>query len=136
MDIFRGFGVEVRLAKRADFLVVKETLTRIGVPHVHDKILYQSCHILHKQGRYAIIHFMELNAMDGHPNRMEDDDYARRNKIVNLLAEWELVTVEVPSQIQELQLAINQMKILNYKEKSEWTLVPKYKFTEKKSTIS
>lgn len=132
MDIFRGYGVEIKLAKPADFLVVKETLTRMGVPHVHDKTLYQSCYILHKQGRYVIIHFMELNALDGHTNRMEEEDFGRRNKIVDLLVEWELVTVLDPQRIQEPQIAINQMKILNFKEKAEWTLVPKYKFLEKK----
>jgi hypothetical protein len=131
MDIFRGYGVEIRLAKPADFLVVKETLTRMGISHEADKVLYQSCHILHKQGRYAIIHFMELNAMDGHVLRMEPEDYARRNKIISLLMEWELVEVLDPLQIEE-QVAINQLKILNFKEKSEWTLIPKYKFTEKK----
>lgn len=130
-DIFRGYGVEITLAKPADFLVVKETLTRIGIPHAEDKILFQSCHILHKQGRYAIIHFRELNAMDGRTDRMEADDYFRRNKIVALLVEWELVTVLDPDSITE-QIAINQMKILNFKEKTDWTLVPKYKFLERK----
>lgn len=135
MDIFRGWGVEIRLAKPADFLVVKETLTRIGVPNVDKKTLYQSCHILHKQGRYAIIHFLELNAMDGRSNRMEEEDYARRNKIVALLAEWDLVTVLDPDSILD-QVAINQMKILNFKEKAEWTLIPNYKFFDKKGSAS
>jgi hypothetical protein len=130
MDIFRGYGVEITLAKPADFLVVMETLTRMGIPH--DKVLYQSCHILHKQGRYAIIHYRELNAMDGRSDKMESEDIARRNKIVALLAEWELVRIVNPQMIEE-QIAINQMKILNFKEKSEWTLIPKYKFLEKRS---
>lgn len=132
MDIFRGHGIEIKLAKPADFLVVKETLTRIGEPHSHDKVLFQSCYILHKQGRYVIIHYKELFALDGYQNRMEDEDYGRRNKIVVLLAEWELVTVLDKNKIEEPQVAINQMKILNFKEKAEWTLVPKYKFLEKK----
>jgi hypothetical protein len=130
-DIFRGFGVEIKLAKPADFLVVKETLTRMGVPHIEDKILYQSCYILHKQGRYAIIHFHELNAMDGRGDHMEQEDIASRNKIVALLAEWDLVVVLAPEKIED-QIAINQMKILNFKEKGEWVLVPKYKFLERK----
>ena len=131
MSIFRGYGVEITLAKPADFLVVKETLTRMGVANEGAKELYQACHILHKQGRYAIIHYLELNALDGHPLRMEQEDYERRNKIVNLLAEWDLVKVVEPATIEQ-QLPINQMKILNFKEKSSWKLVPKYKFTERK----
>lgn len=130
-DIFRGWGVEIKLAKPSDFLVVKETLTRMGVPDVSDKILYQTCHILHKQGRYAIIHYRELNSMDGRGDRMESEDILRRNKIVALLAEWELVTILDSACIHE-QIDINQMKILHFKEKSEWTLVPRYKFLEKK----
>jgi hypothetical protein len=131
MDIFRGWGVEIRLTRPADFLVVMETLTRMGVPHVSEKILYQACHILHKQGRYAIIHFQELNAMDGYPNRIESEDILRRNKIVDLLAEWELVTLVNHDKIHD-QVTINQIKILNFKEKAEWTLAPQYKFLERK----
>lgn len=131
MGIFRGFGVEITLAKPVDFLVVKETLTRMGVPHLHEKKLYQSCHILHKQGRYVIIHFQELNAMDGMRVTIEYEDIARRNKIASLLAEWELVKIVDPFKIED-QAPINQMKILNFKEKSEWVLEPLYRFFEKK----
>lgn len=133
MDIFRGFGVEITLAKPSDFLVVKETLTRMGVPHVEDKKLFQSCHILHKQGRYVIIHHRELNAMDGKNVAVREDDIARRNKIVALLVEWALVNVVHPHLIEE-QIPISQMKILSFKEKHEWTLEPRYRFFERAKT--
>lgn len=129
MDIFRGFGIEIALAKPTDFLVVKETLTRIGIPH--DFKLYQSCHILHKQARYVIIHHRELNTMDGRLTIMGEDDIPRRNKIVALLEEWELVKVLDPDKIVE-QIPINQIKILSFKEKSEWSLEPQYHFLEKR----
>lgn len=130
MDIFRGWGVEIVLNKRADFLVVKETLTRIGIAQ-QDKKLWQCCHILHKQGRYAIIHFLELNAMDGRYVTVELADIALRNKTVALLEEWGLVKVLDPQKIVE-QIPINQMKILNYKEKAEWSLEPRYHFLQRK----
>lgn len=130
MDIFRGFGVEITLAKPSDFLVVKETLTRMGVPHLNDKKLFQSCHILHKQGRYVIIHHRELNAMDGKSVTIREDDIQRRNKIVSLLVEWALVKVVKPEQIEN-QIPISQMKILSFKEKNEWTLEPRYTFFER-----
>jgi len=130
-DIFRGYGVEITLEKRSDFLVVKETLTRMGIPNVNEKKLYQSCHILHKQGRYVIIHFKELNAMDGKNVDFTEEDEARRNKIVALLAEWKLLKIVNPEKIEK-QIPINQLKILNFKEKDEWTLKPLYKFMEKK----
>lgn len=133
MDIFKGYGVEITLTKPADFLVVKETLTRIGVPQDSEKILNQSCHILHKQGRYVIIHYKELNALDGRDSDITPEDILRRNKIVALLMEWELVKVIDPAIITE-QLPINQLKILNFKEKNEWKLVPKYLFWQKKTT--
>jgi hypothetical protein len=132
MDIFRGYGVEITLAKPADFLVVKETLTRIGVPQDSERILHQSCHILHKQGRYVIIHYKELNALDGRENDIQPEDILRRNKIVALLVEWELVKVIDPAAITE-QLPINQMKILNFKEKNDWKLTPKYLFWQRKN---
>lgn len=130
-NLFRGFGVEISLEKRSDFLVVKETLTRMGVPDAKNKVLWQSCHILHKQNRYVIIHFRELNALDGKVVTIEEDDIGRRNKIVALLAEWNLVKVLEPEKIED-QIPINQMKILSFKEKSEWTLEARYKFFEKR----
>ena len=122
-DIFRGFGVEVKLEKEDDFLKVKETLTRIGVSSRKEKILYQSCHILHKQGRYAIVHFKELFALDGKPSSITDNDLHRRNAIAKLLEEWGLVKTLSP--VNELA-PLHQIKILSYKEKDEWQLVTKY----------
>lgn len=129
VDIFRGYGVEVKIGKPADFLVIKETLTRIGV--AEDTTLFQSCHILHKQGRYAIIHEQELHAMDGHDVKVTPEDIERRNKIVGLLAEWDLVKVLAPDLIEQ-QCPLNQIKILSFKEKAGWKLVPKYRFMEKR----
>lgn len=127
-DIFRGFGVEVKLEKEDDFLKVKETLTRIGVSSRKEKILYQSCHILHKQGRYAIVHFKELFALDGKPSSITDNDLHRRNAIAKLLEEWGLVKILV--QVNELA-PLHQIKILSYKEKDEWQLVTKYSIGKK-----
>lgn len=127
-DIFRGFGVEVKLEKEDDFLKVKETLTRIGVSSRKEKILYQSCHILHKQGRYAIVHFKELFALDGKPSSISDNDLHRRNAIAKLLEEWGLVKLMVP--VNELA-PLHQIKILAYKEKDEWQLVTKYSIGKK-----
>lgn len=129
-DLFRGFGVEIKLTKPANFLVIKETLTRIGVPTA-DKRLEQVAYILHKQGRYVIIHEKELHAMDGDDVFVETDDLERRNKIVALLAEWDLLQVMNPLMIGE-QASLSQIKILNFKEKNEWMLVPTYRFLEKK----
>ena len=92
-DIFSGHGVEINLKNKEDFLKVKETLTRIGVSSKKEKKLYQSCHILHKQGRYAIIHFKELFALDGKPTNFDEEDLSRRNTIVALLEEWSLIKV-------------------------------------------
>ena len=127
-DIFRGFGVEVKLEKEDDFLKVKETLTRIGVSSRKEKILYQSCHILHKQGRYAIVHFKELFALDGKPSSITDNDLHRRNAIAKLLEEWGLVKILSP--VNELA-PLHQIKILSYKEKDEWQLVTKYSIGKK-----
>jgi hypothetical protein len=127
-DIFRGFGVEVKLEKEDDFLKVKETLTRIGVSSRKEKILYQSCHILHKQGRYAIVHFKELFALDGKPSSITDNDLHRRNAIAKLLEEWGLVKTLSP--VNELA-PLHQIKILSYKEKDEWQLVTKYSIGKK-----
>lgn len=133
MDIFQGYGVEIKLAKPVDFLVVKETLTRIGLADIENKILFQSCYILHKQGRYVIIHYNELHCLDGKNAQATPEDIALRNKIVSLLEEWELVKVLQPEKLVE-QLSITQIKILNFKEKKEWQLVPRYTFFERKRT--
>jgi hypothetical protein len=125
-DIFEGLGVEIRLKNEEDFLKVKETLTRIGVSSKNDKKLYQSCHILHKRGRYAIMHFKEMFVLDGLDSDMSTDDLGRRNTIVKLLVEWGLVEAVDPKKYEQPQLSLARLKIIPHKEKKEWTLVPKY----------
>ena len=124
--------VEVILAEKDDFLKVRETLTRIGVASKKDRILYQSCHILHKQGRYYIVHFKELFALDGKPTDISENDLSRRNAITKLLQDWELVKVVNIKQIEEPPpIFLSQIKILSHKEKDEWELVPKYNIGKK-----
>jgi len=125
-DIFEGVGVEVRLIKEEDFLKVKETLTRIGVSSKTEKKLYQSCHILHKRGRYAIVHFKEMFILDGLDSDMSTDDLGRRNTIVKLLVEWGLVEAVDPIKYAEPQLSLARLKIIPHKDKKDWQLVPKY----------
>lgn len=126
--------VEVTLEKKDDFLKVIETLTRIGVPSRREKTLFQSCHILHKQGKYYIVHFKELFELDGKPSNMSENDIQRRNSIAKLLQDWGLVKIVNPSIIQnEEDLApIHQIKIISFKEKNEWQLVSKYNIGKKK----
>jgi|TARA_R110000822_G_scaffold104557_7_gene231577 hypothetical protein len=124
--------VEVRLNNPDDFLKVRETLTRIGVASKKDKNLYQSCHILHKQGRYYIVHFKELFALDGKPSNFSESDIARRNTITNLLNEWDLIDIVIPSQTESPISPISQIKVLPFKEKDEWELVAKYNIGKKK----
>jgi hypothetical protein len=132
-DVFRGYGIEITIAKPSDFLVIKETLTRIGVAARDADVLYQSCHILHKRGRYSIIHFKELYAMDGRKTTIDDDDISRRNRIAALLEEWGLLKIVYPESV-DIQIPITHIKILNYKEKPDWILEAKYKnaFWDKK----
>lgn len=118
--------VEVRLKKEDDFLKVRETLTRIGIASRKDKTLYQSCHILHKQGRYFIVHFKELFSLDGKPTNFDDADVARRNTITNLLADWGLIELVDKSKSAEPVAPLSQIKILPYKEKEQWNLETKY----------
>ena len=124
--------IECLLEEPDDFLKVRETLTRIGVASRKDKILYQSCHILHKQGRYFIVHFKELFALDGKPTNFSENDQARRNTIANLLAEWGLIKLINPKEISELVVPLNQLKILAFKEKDLWELTAKYNIGSKK----
>ena len=124
--------VEVKLRNEDDFLKVRETLTRIGVASKKEKTLYQSCHILHKQGRYFIVHFKELFALDGKPSNLSESDTARRNTISNLLKEWELVDLVRSEQTENPVAPISQIKVLPYKEKNEWELVAKYNIGKKK----
>lgn len=125
-DIFKGLGVEVSLNSEEDFLKIKETLTRIGVLSKKDKTLYQSVHILHKRGKYSIMHFKELFRMDNRPADLTENDLARRNTIAFLLEEWELLNILNPSKIESETVPLNQIKILSYKEKQEYELVSKY----------
>lgn len=124
--------VEVRLGEQDDFLKVKETLTRIGVASRKENTLYQSCHILHKQGKYYIVHFKELFALDGKPTNFSDDDKGRRNTIANLLEEWGLIKIVDTDQVTEPRLPLSQVKILPFKDKANWTLVSKYNIGRKK----
>ena len=124
--------VEVRLKNDDDFLKIRETLTRIGVASKKEKTLYQSCHILHKQGRYFIVHFKELFALDGKPSNFTESDIARRNTITNLLKEWDLVEIVSDSQTQNPVAPISQVKVLPFKEKQEWELVAKYNIGKRK----
>ena len=118
--------VECTLENPDDFLKVRETLTRIGVASRKDKILYQSCHILHKQGRYYIVHFKELFALDGKPTNFSENDQARRITIAYLLSEWGLIALVNPESSSELVVPLNQLKILSFKEKDQWDLTAKY----------
>jgi hypothetical protein len=126
--------VEVTLDEKDDFLKVRETLTRIGLASKKDNTLYQSCHILHKQGKYYIVHFKELFALDGKETDLTENDIARRNTIVNLLAEWELVKIVNKDQTKEPIVSMSQVKIIPYKEKDEWNLVTKYSIGKKVNT--
>ena len=123
--------VEVRLRQPDDFLKVRETLTRIGVASKSDKKLYQSCHILHKQGKYYIVHFKELFLLDGKHSDFSENDLQRRNRITKLLSDWGLVNVVDEERINNIA-SVSQIKILPHKEKGEWTLVPKYSIGSKK----
>jgi hypothetical protein len=125
--------VEVKIAEEQDFLKIKETLTRIGVASRKDNKLYQSCHILHKQGRYYIVHFKELFALDGKPTDFSDEDKGRRNTIINLLSTWDLIKVVDEDMITDPVAAMNQIKILPHKDKDQWELVAKYNIGRKKS---
>ena len=130
-DLFYGHGVQVRLAHEDDFLKIKETLTRIGIASRRDKVLYQSCHILHKQGRYAIIHFKEMFALDGKPSDFSDDDRGRRNTIANLLSEWGLLSIVDISAAKPV-VPVNTVKIIAFKDKNNWELIPKYAIGKRK----
>jgi hypothetical protein len=125
--------VEIKLRSTEDFLKIRETLTRIGVASRRDKVLFQSCHILHKQGRYYIVHFKELFALDGKPTNFSDEDKARRNTITNLLAEWELIDIVDDVRTSEIIAPLNQIKIIAHKEKHEWKLEAKYNIGKKRT---
>lgn len=127
--------VEVTLNEQDDFLKVRETLTRIGVSSRKEKVLYQSCHILHKQGKYYIVHFKELFALDGKPSNLSENDIQRRNAIAKLLEEWGLITIVNPKVMKDNIAPLHQIKIIAFKEKDEWDLIAKYQIGTKKKDI-
>ena len=124
--------LEVTLTKPDDFLKVRETLTRIGVAAKKENVLYQSCHILHKQGKYYIVHFKELFSLDGKPTDIVDNDIARRNTIANLLEEWGLIKLVDPEKSKTNTAPLSQIKIISFKDKNDWQLVTKYSIGKKK----
>jgi len=132
MEVNLDTLLEVRLKKPDDFLKVRETLTRIGVSSRKEKKLFQSCHILHKRGKYYIVHFKELFALDGKPSNFEENDIGRRNTISKLLAEWGLLELVIPEKSESPITPLSQIKILSYGERPEWELVTKYNIGTKK----
>lgn len=134
-DVFRGLGVEVEFDNPENFLKIVETLTRMGVTSSKGNRLYQSCHILHKRGRYAIMHFKEMFLMDGkeETTTVDEGDYAKRNTIVNLLQEWNLLKVKDASFKSKERAPLSQVKIIPFKEKPEWELVQKYSIGKRKA---
>ena len=131
MSLIENF-IEIRLGEEDDFLKVRETLTRIGVASRKDKVLYQSCHILHKQGKYYLVHFKELFALDGKESNFSEEDRGRRNAIAKLLQDWGLIRVVDEDQIKAPMALMSQIKILPYKEKKDWILTAKYNIGRKK----
>ena len=123
--------IEVTLNEQDDFLKVRETLTRIGVSSRKEKVLYQSCHILHKQGKYYITHFKELFALDGKPSNISENDIQRRNAIANLLEEWGLVKILNKDIMKDNIAPLHQVKIISFKEKNDWELITKYNIGKK-----
>ena len=130
-DIFQGLGIEISLKEKEDFLKVRETLTRIGVSSRRENKLFQSCHILHKRGRYAIMHFKELFTLDGLDSDISDADIKRRNTIVNLLLEWDLVDTDEEDLFKDNLGSLAQIKIISHKDKHKWELMPKYHIGKK-----
>lgn len=129
-EIFSGQGVEIQLTSPETFLKVKETLTRIGIASNKEKALYQSCHILHKRGRYSIMHFKEMFILDGKINTITNEDVNRRNTIVKLLNEWNLITL-VGEHTEFDSLSPTQLKVLSFADKGNWELKPKYNIGKK-----
>ncbi len=124
--------VEIELEEQDDFLKVRETLTRVGVASRKDQTLFQSCHILHKKGKYYIVHFKELFALDGKPTNLTENDIARRNTIANLLAEWGLLSLADGEKSTSPSVSLNQIKIIPFKDKGEWNLESKYNIGKRK----
>ena len=118
--------VEITFPEKDDFLKIRETLSRIGVASKKEKELFQSCHILHKRGKYYIVHFKELFKLDGKQSNFDESDVARRNTIIDLLRQWSLVKVLDPKRIEEPRAPLSQIKVIPYKEKQQWKLTQKY----------
>lgn len=133
-DVFNGNGIRITLKEDQNFLKIKETLTRIGVASKKSNTLYQSCHILHKKGEYAILHFKELFLMDGKVSEtdIDENDFARRNTIVKLLSEWGLLDINDDVTVEDPVADLSQIKIIPHKEKSNWSLIAKYTIGNKK----
>lgn len=132
MTVDLGNMIEVQLNNEDDFLKVRETLTRIGIASRKDMTLYQSCHILHKQGKYYIVHFKELFALDGKPTNFDEADISRRNTIANLISEWGLVKLVDADKSADPVSPLSQIKVLPHKDKDDWNLVAKYNIGRKK----
>lgn len=130
-DIFRGVGIRVELTKPDSFNIIRESLTRIGVAAKNENVLYQSAHILHKQGLYSIVHFKELFVLDGKPSTITENDYQRRNTITNLLQQWELLKI-VNIDATLAVAPLSQIKIISFKDKADWQLCAKYSIGTKK----
>lgn len=130
-DIFKGLGIEINLKEKDDFLKIRETLTRIGVSSRKENKLFQSCHILHKRGRYAIMHFKELFILDELHSDISDSDIKRRNTIVNLLLEWGLIETDEEELFKNNLGSLAQIKIIPHKDKGDWDLIPKYHIGKK-----
>ncbi|NQY66607.1 MAG: translational repressor RegA [Flavobacteriales bacterium] len=124
--------VEIELSEDEDFLKIRETLTRIGIASRKEKTLYQSCHILHKRGKYYIVHFKELFALDGKATNFNENDLGRRNTITNLLAEWGLLSLVDVNKSSDPVVSLGQIKIITYRDKGDWNLVAKYNIGNKK----
>ena len=124
--------IEITIEEEDDFLKVRETLTRIGVSSRTENKLYQSCHILHKRGKYYIVHFKELFALDGLPTDISETDLGRRNTITSLLEEWGLLSIVDSSKVKEPKVSLAQIKIISYNDKKDWELVPKYHIGRRK----
>lgn len=124
-NVFKGIGVQVKLFDEEDFMVVRETLSRIGVSPKGKNILYQSCHLIHKNGIYIVAHFKELFALDDLPSNVTEEDIQRRNAIIKLLEEWELLEVIDKEKVKN-SMPINGLKIIRYTEKDNWDLIPKF----------
>lgn len=133
MELFKNLGVPIELKDDESFLKVKETLTRIGVASKKEKTLWQSCHILHKQGYYHILHFKELFMLDGRPSDLSENDIARRNTIAFLLEDWELLEIKDKDKFENNLADLRQIKILTHKEKNDWELCAKYALGTRKT---